>query len=180
MDAAFVEPPKIRSDGLTADGPNEEHKNKLMLFGQFVGDWEADFVVHNRDGTTQTERAEWHWRWILEGRAVQDVWILPRRADRDASSFQRPDYGTSVRFYDATIDAWRTVWISPPHGELVQFIARPVGDEIMLEGNAMDGTLMHWIFSEITPNSYHWRRMHSYDEGKTWQLIKEMRVHRIN
>jgi hypothetical protein len=85
-----------------------------------------------------------------------------------------------VRFYDATIDAWRTVWISPQHGELVQFIARPVGDEIMLEGNAMDGTLMHWIFSEITPNSYHWRRMHSYDEGKTWQLIKEMRVHRIN
>lgn len=166
-------------DGLIASAPHTKYRDKLMLFGQFIGNWEADFAVYKGDGTTQIEKAEWHWGWILEGRAIQDVWILPRRSHRETSTFERPDYGTTIRFYDPKIDAWRTVWVSPAHSEIITFIAKQVGDEIVLEGNAMDGTLMRWIFSKITPNSYHWRRVHSRDGGKTWSLFKEMNVRRI-
>src|SRR5919202_1411929 len=63
--------------GLAADGPSEDRADKLMLFGQFVGDWDVDFTVYGADGTRQTEKAEWHFGWVLEGRAVQDVWIVP-------------------------------------------------------------------------------------------------------
>ena len=28
-------------------------------------------------GTKHTERGEIHFGWVLEGRAIQDVWILP-------------------------------------------------------------------------------------------------------
>jgi hypothetical protein len=168
----------FRLEGLIASGPNEEHREKLMLFGQFVGDWEAELTVHNPDGTTQIEKAEWQWAWILEGRAIQDVWIIPRRADHARSKFERHDYGTAIRSYDPKLDAWRIVWVSPPNRELITFIARQVGAEIVLEGNDMDGTPMQWIFSKVTSNSYHWRRMHSYDGGKTWHLYKEMDVRR--
>jgi hypothetical protein len=167
-------------DGLIAPGPSDQYRDKLMLFGQFVGVWEAEFIVHKSDGTTEIETGEWQWGWILEGRAIGDVWILPRRADRKTSSFERPDIGMTIRSYDPNIDAWRIVWVSPQNHELVTFIARPVEDEIILEGSGMDGTLMRWIFSKVTPNSYHWRRMHSHDAGKTWDLIKEMNVKRVD
>jgi hypothetical protein len=166
--------------GLNADGPAAEHADKLMLFGQFVGDWEADFTVHNPDGTQQSEKAEWHFGWVLEGRAVQDVFIVPRRSERDQVSAVPRDYGTALRLYDPALDAWRVVWCSPVTGDLLTFIARPIGDEIVLEGHDPEGTPMRWIFSQIAPASFHWRRVFSVDGGATWQLHKEMSVRRVN
>jgi hypothetical protein len=166
--------------GLLADGPCAEHAEKLMLFGQFVGDWEAEFTVYNSDGTRQTATGEWHFGWVLEGRAIQDVFIVPRRSERGQASAVPSDYGTALRFYDPKLDAWRVVWCSPVHGDLLTFTARPVGDEIVLEGCDADGTPMRWIFSRITAESFHWRRVFSTDGGATWQLHKEMSVRRVN
>ncbi|MDQ3919830.1 MAG: hypothetical protein M3348_15285 [Acidobacteriota bacterium] len=163
---------------LAADGPAADRDGEMMLFGQFVGDWDVDFTVYGPDGTRQTEKAEWHFGWVLEGRAVQDVWIVPRRGERDKASPVPRDYGTTIRFYDPAIDAWRVVYASPVHGDLLTFVARRVGDEIVLEGRDPEGSPMRWIFSEITGKSFRWRRVVSTDGGKTWQLHKEMSVRR--
>ena len=54
-----------------------------MLFGLFVGEWEFDWTGYDEDGDeTLTERGEWIFGWVLEGRAVQDVWIIPGRERR--------------------------------------------------------------------------------------------------
>ena len=164
--------------GLSADGPAADRADKLMLFGQFVGDWDVDFTVYGPEGAQQTEKAEWHFGWVLEGRAIQDVWIVPRRGERDRSSPVRSDYGTTIRFYDPAIDAWRVVYASPMHGDLLTFVARQVGEEIVLEGRDPDGSPMRWVFSEITKQSFRWRRVVSPDGGETWRLHKEMSVRR--
>ena len=181
---ASAPPPNVqtvaRPQGLAADGPAADRADKLMLFGQFVGDWDVDFTVYGPDGAKQTEKAEWHFGWVLEGRAVQDVWIVPRRGERDKAGPVKSDYGTTIRFYDPGIDAWRVVYVSPLQGDLLTFIARKVGDEIVLEGHDPEGSLMRWIFSEITKQSFRWRRVVSTDGGKTWQLHKEMSVRRAD
>ena len=181
MNAAF-DPQTQNStapEGLAANGPNIDYADKLMLFGQFVGDWEVDFTVYGPDGSKQIEKAEWHFGWILEGRAIQDVWIIPQRAEREKSDFPRKDYGTALRFYDPTIDAWQIVWFSPLHRELLTFTGRQIGEEIVLEGKDLDETPMRWIFSNITPNSFRWQRILSTDSGATWKLHKEMTVRRV-
>jgi hypothetical protein len=38
---------------------------------------------------------------------------------------------------------------------------------------------MHWIFSDITPESFHWRSVRSTDDGETWEMREEMFVHRV-
>jgi hypothetical protein len=87
-------------------------EEKLALFGQFVGDWD---ILEDRflrpDGTWATSRGEVHWRWILDGKAVQDVW-----ASTDEKNMKPIPEGTTVRFYDPRIDAWPSVWISPNQG----------------------------------------------------------------
>jgi hypothetical protein len=169
----------ILGNALSAPGPNADYAHNLMLFGQFVGDWEAEFTVYESDGRKETTKAEWHFAWVLEGRAIQDVFIVPRRCDRETTNWQRHDCGTCLRFYDPAIDCWRVVWVSPVHGEILTFTATQVGDEIVLEGKDLDGKPMRWIFSEITSNTFRWRRVHSLDGGAAWQLRKEMIVRRV-
>ncbi len=166
--------------GLAADGPAEDLADKLMLFGQFVGDWDVDFTVYGPEGAAHTEKAEWHFGWVLEGRAVQDVWIVPRRGERERAGPVKSDYGTTIRFYDPSIDAWRVVYVSPLQGDVLTFVAREVGDEIVLEGRDAEGAPMRWIFSEITEQSFRWRRVVSEDGGESWRVHKEMRVRRAD
>jgi hypothetical protein len=60
---------------------------------------------------------------VLEGRAIQDVFSVPR-------SF----YGMSLRFYDLHIDAWQVFWMDPLKNVLFRLIGRARGNDIVNEG----------------------------------------------
>jgi hypothetical protein len=161
--------------GLAAEGPYAEFKEKLALFGQFVGDWE---IVEDRylqeNGTWVKSRGELHVNWILEGRGLQDTFNT-----FDEQTHRMVPDGTTLRFYDPKIDAWRVVWFSPVQGAVKTLIGRKIGDEIVLERRTEEGRLVKWIFSEITRGSFRWHSEESRDEGKTWMLREEMRICRI-
>jgi hypothetical protein len=166
-------------DALAADGPAAEHVEELMLFGQFVGEWEFDWTGYDENGeATLSERGEWIFAWVLEGRAVQDVWIIPPRDRRGQAGVNRGEYGTTIRFYNPLLDAWYVTWNGPIQGNRRIFLARRLGDEIVQEGQTEEGHPMRWIFSEITDLSFHWRGVVSKDGEATWQLREEMGVRR--
>lgn len=164
---------KWEIEGLGAYEPFPKLKEKLALFGQFVGDWD---IVEARypqpDGTEVKRKGEVHFGWILGGKAVQDVWMT---TDEDT---HRAVFGTTVRFYDPKIDAWHSVWMSPVNGIVQTFIARKVKDEIILEGRTPDGFPEKWIFSQITPNSFRCHSEETHDDGRTWMLTEEMEIKR--
>ena len=171
-------PKELRNEwmikGLGSDGPLPGQEEKLMLFGQFVGDWDIVEARYPQPNGTQIKRkGEIHFGWILGGRAIQDVWMTyeenPRRV---------VPAGTTIRFYDSKIDAWYSTWISPIQGVLQTFIARKVDDEIVLESKTKEGYPEKWIFSHITPESFRWRSVQTPDNGKSWQLTEEMQVHK--
>jgi hypothetical protein len=175
--ASITETP--RPDALAADGPAPEHADELMLYGQFVGDWEFDWTGYDDEGqATGSERGEWIFFWALEGRAVQDVWIIPERARRGRAGVSDGEYGTTIRVYDPRAEVWRVTWNGPIQGALRTFVASRSGDEIVQRGRADDGRPMRWIFSEITPDRFRWRSITSTDGETTWQLREEMRVRR--
>ena len=160
--------------GLDAYKPFQGMEEKLALFGQFVGDWDIlEDRYLQKDGTWATTTGELHWRWILDGKGVQDVWVSV-----DEKTGKMVPEGTTVRFYDSKIDAWHSVWISPNQGVVKTFLGQKVGDEIVLEGKTVDGYPVKWIFSEINSESFRWHSEETRDEGKTWALREEMRVRR--
>jgi len=81
--------------GHEADGPAPELREELMLFGQFVGDWEIDDQHLRPDGSTVREKGELHLGWILNGRGVQDFWISHGSQPENSVAA-----GTTIRFYD--------------------------------------------------------------------------------
>ena len=166
-------------EALTAAGPLPEYADKLMLFGRLVGGWDIEGRHFNSDGqVTKEQRGEWHFDWVLEGRAIQDVILTPSREERRKNGTPAEEYGTTVRFYDPRIDAWRVTFIAPVFGGIVNLIARSVGDEIVLEGRAPDNKLYRWVFSDITDQTFRWSGYLSADEGRTWHMEEEIRGRR--
>ncbi len=164
---------------LAAEGPFNEYADKLMLFGRLIGGWDIEGRHFNPEGqVTKEQRGEWHFGWVLEGRAIQDVILTPTREERRRTGAPADDYGTAIRFYDPRIDAWRVTALTPVFGAIVTLIARPVGDEIVLEGRAPDNKLYRWIFSDITAHTFRWSGYVSADEGRTWCREEEIRGRR--
>lgn len=163
---------------LHADGPLPEHAGRLMLFGQFVGGWDLQVTNYEHGGAVSSSyTGEVHFGWVLGGRGIQDVWMGPARAERERTGAPLVMYGTTVRIYDASIDAWRVAWLAAS-GYQATLVARQKGEEIVLQGHEPDGRPMRWIFSEITPSSFRWRDEVSEDEGGIWWMQQEMRARR--
>ena len=69
-------------DALGADGPAADRAGRMDLYGRFVGSWDLDVRHFFEDGTERRRAGEWHFGWALEGRAIQDVWIVPPRGEQ--------------------------------------------------------------------------------------------------
>lgn len=164
---------------LTAAGPFPDYADKLMLFGWLVGGWDIEGRHFNPEGqVTKQQRGEWYFDWVLEGRAIQDVILTPPREERRKNGTPAEEYGTTIRFYDPRLDAWRVTFIAPVSGGVVNLIARPAGDEIVLEGRAPDNRLFRWVFSDITDQTFRWNGYESADEGRTWFMEEEIQARR--
>jgi hypothetical protein len=162
-------------DGLSASGPRAELRQQLALYAPFIGSWDVVSILHRPDGRTERREGEWNWGWILEGRGIQDVFIIPARGKRLVVDGERPQsYGTTVRLYDSAAQAWRIVYMDPAYNYRIVLTARRQGDEIVQEGTDDEGNPTRWVFFDIQPTTFRWRAEVSTDQGKTWRLEQEM------
>ncbi|MBS0535816.1 MAG: hypothetical protein JSR72_17320 [Proteobacteria bacterium] len=152
---------------LTSAGPAADRVAKLALYGQFIGDWTFEATVNKDDGSQHSGQGEIHFAWVLDGRAIQDVWILP-------GIF----YGSTLRVYDPGLDAWHIHWSDPLKQLYTRQIGRAHGADIVQLGEA-DGVHIRWRFTDITPDSFRWRGERSADGGATWFLQADFRATRV-
>jgi hypothetical protein len=156
------------SAALISDGPHPDIPPEHQIFAPFIGDW--NLIVQWFDETghgDRTERGEWSFRWVLEGRAVQDVWIVPPRRDRSAHSALY-EYGTSLRFFDKELGAWQSSWIGPMHRIVRTFIARKSGDRVVLETTEGMTPRMRWSFFDVETDAFEWSN--EVWTGTEWRL----------
>ena len=146
-----------------------------MLFGRFVGSWKLEWTGPH----AETATGELLFGWVLGGRAVQDVWIVPGRGQPGENQPPLAFHGSTIRFYDPAIDAWRSTWIEPINGRVRRFIGRPEGDDIILLSDE-DQPWLRWRFTEITPASFTWLGEISHDRGNSWFREETMAATRIS
>ena len=162
-------------DRLAADGPSPELAGQLDLFGRFTGIWDLEWRGRGLDGSPVVVPGELSFGWILDGRAIQDVWRVPLDpADRTR---MRAFHGTTIRFFDPAIAAWRSTWIDPLNGRVRRFIGHVKHGVIVLVGEDPDPR-ERWTFRDITPESFLWRGEVSVDGGATWVVDEQMYARR--
>jgi hypothetical protein len=166
---------------LKSQSRSTEIPESADVYGWLVGSWDLQ-VLHYKtvDLSAQHTTGEVHFRWVLEGRAIQDVWIMPRPADRAPGQDKTFNmYGTTLRVWEPSIQAWRITWINPVTGHREQQIGRSIGKEIVQVGARPDGTPTRWRFTEITADSFHWIGEALESDGQTWKLEGEFRARRM-
>ncbi len=159
------------SSGRSADIPESED-----LYGWLVGSWEMEPI----GVTTPRISGEVHFGRVLEGRAVQDVWIWPRRAERQGALDKNVNtYGSTMRMWDPELKAWRVTWLNPLNGRASTLIGRRVGADIMQVGTDSTGATIRWSFVDIKPDSFRWTGETLEPDGRTWKMSGDFRGKRI-
>jgi hypothetical protein len=164
MTPALELPAALLSPGRSPEIP-EAHD----VYGWLVGRWTLE--VRRYAGVDVTGRGlggELHAAWVLEGRAVQDTWIMPPRGARTGVDPARNMYGTTLRAWDPALAAWRIAWSNPAHSHYEQQIGRRSGNDIVQLGTRASGVATRWMFTEITPRSFHWLGDALAADGQTW------------
>jgi hypothetical protein len=166
---------------LTAMQRSPEIPEVADAYGWLVGSWELD-VRHYWavDVSSRALKGEAHFAWALEGRAVQDVWIMPRRSERRGRLEKTLNmYGTTLRVWDPGIAAWRITWVNPAAGIREEQIGRWSGRDIVQLGLRANGTPTRWRYTEIAPDSFHWLGEALQPDGKNWLLEGEFLARRM-
>jgi hypothetical protein len=140
------------------------------LYGWLVGSWDLDLTLRDDQGASRTSQGEVHFSWVLQGTAVQDVWIGPRLTP-GAPWPGGAMYGTTLRMYDHSIEAWRVFWFNGPDGARRELIGRRHERDIVQEGTTPEGIPVRWSFTDIASNSFRWLGERMIDGA--WRLYAE-------
>lgn len=159
---------------LGCDGPTAEHAQDMALYGWLIGSWEMETLYHHEDGTVETSPGEIHFGWVLEGRAIQDVWIRPRRPAPPTM------YGTTLRVFDAGIGGWHIIWSDPLNQDYSRQIGRAEGKDIVQIGEDSRGLKARWRFTEITADSFHWIGEERASDDAPWRMTYEHFARRVD
>ena len=149
------------TQALLAPGPAADRAAAMQTYGWLVGDWIFDAKIVANGAVNHVSGGAIHFGWVLEGRAIQDVWTLP-------GVF----VGTTLRVYDPAIDAWHILWSDPLRQYYNSQIGRRLGDRIVQEGTDAAGDATRWSFMDIATDRFRWLGERRAADG-TWQRVAD-------
>lgn len=156
-------------DALISNGKSNLIPERDNLYGRFVGEWDFEWVDSLGATGERHVKGEWIFAWILEGTAIQDVFICPSRKARIKDYQPDAAYATTVRMYNPNTEAWDILYTE-------------LGGTTLLEGRREGGKIVQtevsekrikWVFSEITATSFHWQRIVKCPDD-SWETEAEL------
>ena len=156
---------------LTSENKNMKIPEEFNYFGKLIGSWKFNYADNN---TSRMVKGEWHFAWILEGMAIQDVIILPSYDTRDANPHPDDEYGTTIRVYNSDTHTWDISYCYT--GGIIRLEAIKLGDMIVLTN--IDNDKKKWVFSKMENNNFHWQNVTVKDSGE-WHINADIYAERI-
>ena len=164
----LAEIPAGLSTTLPSKLPHVSLGEASALDAKLIGTWAVDYSDFNKDGKAVHRTGQFLVSWVLDGRAVQYLWIV----DPSGSRKEREVY-TELRYFDPKSRSWNGVFFDPEHASMAKFTSEPQGDSIVMHSSDLGAADTRWTFGAIGPNSLVFRDEASDDGGKTWHLRSE-------
>ena len=163
---------------LLASGPHPSLGHHADTFGRLIGSWAGHYRDRDETGAVEEGPMEVHFGWVLDGRAVQDTFIAPPRGVAAPANSERRTYGTTIRVFDPKTESWLAVWHNPITGVRNDLVGRRVRDDIV-NFCTVDERPEKWLFTQIKRDSFLWQAFSLANDGLTWELETDFRLHRI-
>ncbi|WP_455682387.1 hypothetical protein [Thomasclavelia sp.] len=142
-------------EALISERKNTMLPDEFNYFGKLIGSWQINYVERNN---SRSIKGEWHFSWVLEGMAIQDVIIL--------SDYE---YGTSLRIFNPDTHAWDVAY--GYMGKIIRLEARKQGEMIVLTYTNDENR--KWVFIKIDDNEFYWQNITVKDNGE-WYINAEI------
>jgi len=160
-------------DALYSSGKNSAIPEEHNFFGKLIGSWYIVWMDHLDDAVPRRVKGEWIFAWVLEGSAVQDIFIVPSRSERVKNPQPDAEYGMTVRIYNPKNGTWDIFYGCV--GTALRLTAHKEAEEIVLVQNG-EGA-MRYVFSGMSEASFSWRKELRSDAG-LWQVVARVRARR--
>ena len=147
-------------EALISESKNTALPDEFNYFGKLIGSWEINYIEGNN---SLAIKGEWHFSWVLEGMAIQDVIILPDY-----------EYGTSLRIYNPDTHTWDVAYGYT--GKIIRLEAKKQDDMIML--TFVNNERRKWVFTKIEDDCFHWENITVKEDGE-WYINAEIYAERI-
>lgn len=161
-------------------------KPLTTAFGKLIGSWDLTMKRYPSSGSQEEPlvlEGEWHFGWVLNGLAIQDVWIVPKRSIPHPNTAANSmfwtagsgedflEYGTTIRFFvpgsGEREDGYRALWAGPKQGKSYLFTAKTTGGELEMLTKEGESD-MKWCLTGIGDKSFEWREWLRGDGGEWW------------
>lgn len=133
-------------------------------FSFIVGKWDCKTKFLTPAGEYNEGHATWTGSYILDGWAIQDLWVT----EGSKGSF----YGLNIRSFNKALGKWDNRWLPQGTLEWKHYDSEMVGDNMVMTGGEGTDQRGPYIdrntFSEIGKDSWRWRKDRSWDGGETW------------
>lgn len=145
---------------LVSADKNELIPNECDWFKALLGDWDFDYS----DISGTVAKGEWIFRRVLNGMAIEDLFICPSRATREENPNPDSEYGAALRMYNTKTKHYDMTYICESYTKRL---------EVDFKDNMIICTVLEkpdekWVFSEISNRSFHWRNVNILENGN-WQ-----------
>ena len=147
-------------EALTSESKNTALPDEFNYFGKLISSWAINYTESDN---SLAIKGEWHFSWVLEGMAIQDVIILPGY-----------EYGTSLRIYNPNTHAWDVAYGYT--GKIIRLEAKKQDDMIML--TFVNDERRKWVFTKIEDHCFHWENITIKEDGE-WHINAEIFAERI-
>jgi hypothetical protein len=164
--AATARDPNSFGEALVSATRSPDIRPEEDIYAPLLGVWEVDTLDRLPDGTFAKGHGEWLFSRALEGRAFQDVWIMPKRNDGSRPNHPYNRYGTTVRMMNPETRRWQITWFNPVSGAFDTLYARMEGGKLIQEGRSANGQAIRWIFDRLEKNAFHWYGETEQADGK--------------
>src|SRR4030095_12667843 len=159
--APAADPPLDLVAALEAPSPNPSLGDQAQVLGRMVGTWEVEYTDFAKDGKATHRAGEFIVSWVMDGRAVQDLWIVDpsgKRKDREVYS--------TLHYFDAKSRTWHAIFVDPEHGSIARVTGGPQGsDRFVIETADLGNQTNRWSFNDIRADSFVYRDEASSDGG---------------
>jgi hypothetical protein len=154
---------------ISAAGPHASLGDQAKVLEQLVGTWDVEYRDIQKDGREQRRSGQFIMSWVLDGRAIEDVWIVEPSEDRP----QREVYA-AIQYFDSKTRSWPMVFIDPEHASTAKFTGGATLDgRMVLQTSDLGRPQNRWSFTATGPDSVVFRDEFSSDGGETWKLLSE-------
>lgn len=148
-------------DALLSKNKNEIIPDKYDWYAPLIGDW--DFVFFDTYG--RQVKGEWIFRRILEGMAIEDLFICPSRATKEANPQPDGEYGVAIRMYNSERHCYDMTYICSKY--TIRLEVNKEQDKIIC--TVLEDSTSKWVFSEITDTTFVWQNVTVMSNGE-WRI----------